>query len=98
MFTITQGKGFQLTFENGWTVSVQFGVGNYCQRQDYSALATFGKEKRTNFWESLDAEIAAWKKHGNKNRWFDFGDDTVKGHVTADEVAKFIDKVRQFKA
>lgn len=29
-FRIQDGKGFQITFENGWTVSVQFGVYNYC--------------------------------------------------------------------
>ena len=29
-FRITDGKGFGLTFENGWTVSVQWGWGNYC--------------------------------------------------------------------
>jgi len=30
MFRITQGKGFFMTFENGYTLSVQFGYGNYC--------------------------------------------------------------------
>lgn len=28
-FQITRGRGFQLTFPNGYTVSVQFGYGNY---------------------------------------------------------------------
>ena len=37
---ITQGKGFQLKFANGWTVSVQFGWGNYCgNRHDETELA-----------------------------------------------------------
>lgn len=30
MFRITKGKGFGITFENGYTVSVQFGPANYC--------------------------------------------------------------------
>lgn len=30
MFRITDGKGFHITFENGYTVSVQFGMWNYC--------------------------------------------------------------------
>ena len=29
-FRITEGKGFQITFANGYTASVQFGSGNYC--------------------------------------------------------------------
>lgn len=29
MFGITDGKGFHVTFENGWTISVQFGPCNY---------------------------------------------------------------------
>ena len=29
-FKITEGKGFCITFENGYAVSVQFGGGNYC--------------------------------------------------------------------
>ena len=29
MFKISDNKGFQITFENGYTVSVQFGPGNY---------------------------------------------------------------------
>lgn len=26
-------KGFHITFANGWTVSVQFGRGNYCENR-----------------------------------------------------------------
>lgn len=33
-FVITQGKGFHMTFPNGYTVSVQFGGGNYCDNYD----------------------------------------------------------------
>jgi hypothetical protein len=29
MFRINDNKGFQITFPNGYTVSVQFGPGNY---------------------------------------------------------------------
>lgn len=29
-FSITANKGFQLTFPNGYMISVQFGPGNYC--------------------------------------------------------------------
>ncbi len=33
-FKITGKTGFHVTFENGWTVSVQFGSGNYCDNYD----------------------------------------------------------------
>lgn len=29
-FKITSGKGFHITFDNGYTVSVQFGPYSYC--------------------------------------------------------------------
>jgi len=31
MFYISDGKGFQITFSNGFTASVQFGEFNYCE-------------------------------------------------------------------
>ncbi len=33
MFTITEGKGFCIKFDNGWEVSIQFGPFNYCQNR-----------------------------------------------------------------
>lgn len=90
-FSISQGKGFQMTFANGWTVSVQFGYGNYCENRSYD---------RTDFdpgvkpkGESKDAEIAAWDASGT---WYDFEHDQVKGWCSADEVAAFITKVAAF--
>lgn len=34
MFWITDGKGFGIKFDNGYTVSVQFGPGNYADHYD----------------------------------------------------------------
>lgn len=31
---ITGGKGFGMSFDNGWAVSVQFGYGNYADNYD----------------------------------------------------------------
>ena len=67
--------GFQMTFANGNTISVQFGFGNYCENKYKSEDC------------SIDAEIAIWNE--NKN-WYDFGSDTVKGYCNMDEVAKWI--------
>lgn len=83
MFDITKGKGFKITFANGWTVSVQFGGLNYCQHYDAPAGAGYRGP-------SKDAEIAAWDKDGN---WYDFGGDTVKGYVSADDVLAFMNLI-----
>jgi hypothetical protein len=41
-------EGFTMTFANGYTISVQFGIGNYCSRNDENKAAS--------------AEIAIWDK------------------------------------
>jgi hypothetical protein len=33
-FWVTRGRGFQIRFENGYMISVQFGPGNYCDNYD----------------------------------------------------------------
>jgi hypothetical protein len=38
-FKSTNNKGFQMTFENGWTISVQFGYGNYCSHRNHENQA-----------------------------------------------------------
>ena len=82
MFAITGAKGFHITFANGWTISVQFGVGNYCDNR----YAT----KRLNVL-STTAEIAAWDEHG---RWHEFDTgDTVKGYCSPAEVLAFINLI-----
>ena len=43
-------EGFTMTFANGYTISVQFGNGNYCSRDDNNRAKT--------------AEIAIWDKDG----------------------------------
>jgi len=68
-------SGFQLTFSNGNTISVQFGFGNYCNNS---------RESKDN---SLNAEIAIWSAAG---KWYNFDFDTVKGYCEADEVAKWV--------
>jgi len=87
MFKITSGRGFQMTFENGWTVSVQFGYGNYCENKMRDII---GKESTVGEYKCNDAEFAAWDKDGN---WYDFGSDEVKGWCTTNEVASFIEMI-----
>lgn len=84
MLKITQAKGFQLTFENGLTISVQFGKGNYCENRNFFVTGT---DREKEYISSKDAEIAIWNKEGN---WYDFGSDTVNGWVNSNDVAKWI--------
>lgn len=79
-------KGFQLTFANGWTVSVQIATGNYCDNRSYAHV---GEQPS----ECANAEIAAWDANG---KWYSFGNDNVAGWKTPDEVSAFIAQVAAF--
>lgn len=94
-FVSCQNKGFQMTFYNGMTISVQWGVGNYCSRR--SLNSTILSEMKEPTISSEDAEIAIWDADDN---WFDFGSDQVKGFCSTDEVAKimtFVQGAKSFK-
>jgi len=81
-----------MTFENGWTVSVAFGTGNYCDKRGIG-FDDMDEPMRHLGWESRTAEIAAWDANDD---WYDFGYDTVKGWCTPEEVAEFIAMVSKF--
>jgi len=77
MFNITTNKGFQITFANGNTVSVQFGGGNYCENRH--------KFNEGQAQSCENAEVLAWDKDGN-----DLCE--VQGWQSPEEVAAFIAK------
>ncbi len=80
-----------MTFENGWTISVQFGYGNYCDNGHHpERLALHNKR----IVESENAEIAIWDKN-NVDYTFEDGYN-VKGWLQADQVADWIDKVSKW--
>jgi len=97
-FRCCDNKGFQITFANGVTVSVQFGPGNYCEKRDdmsygWRVPATAGD------WSSSDAEIAAWgpvvgapwltRQIWEKNTGERLNDD-VNGWLNTDQVLTFL--------
>lgn len=82
MFKITQGRGFHITFANGYTVSVQWGIGNYCHEQHHPQSGNRYSET---------AEVAYW--HESNGELISFGTDTVEGWKSADEVASFLANV-----
>lgn len=68
-------SGFSMTFDNGNTISVQFGHGNYCDNKHESSFCC------------NNAEIAIWNKDG-KDYYFD--GSAVKGYCSTDEIAEYI--------
>lgn len=86
-FYITGKKGFHITFANGWTVSVQFGPGNYCQH--YDRQIGFDEE-RCGKEGSYDAEVAAWPASGGL---IEMDGDTVKGRVRPAEVLAILNDI-----
>ena len=83
MFRITDNKGFQITFDNGYTVSVQFGPGNYSSNYNLSMLENMGKPMTANTVETAliapDGSFVAYK------------DDDVQGYQDAAGVLELLD-------
>lgn len=91
MFVSTMRKGFQMTFENELTVSVQWGAGNYCDNHFPEDLDfTCSKDAK-----SSDAEVAVIYKGEflDPTHFIDeeiSGDGMVCGYLTPEQVAKII--------
>ena len=96
-FTST-GVGFQITFDNGWTISVQWGPGNYSDNQSEPWDA--GPQMHDRITESTTAEIAAWDS--DDVFWWDFSKgsrvkagSSVKGWVKPDQLVGYMQEVSQ---
>ena len=99
-FVSTHNKGFQMTFENGFRISVQWGVGNYCEKQ-MNTNYEWNESTKHDFWSSNSAEIAVFNKEGsmipitgytleNKDGTEDNYTDVVSGWLSTNQVAKVI--------
>lgn len=86
MFKICDQKGFHMTFANGWTVSVQFGYGNY--GSNYSFAGKYDGPVPP----AETAEVAAWRESSEGMAILDSG-DSVAGHYTPDRVLALMTKV-----
>lgn len=89
MFDISDNKGFHITFENGWTVSVQWGAGNYSDNYDLGILSRSHKYGN-RVPPSPTAEIAAWS---SQLEWYKFEHDEVEGYQTPAQVLEFMNKI-----
>ena len=95
MFIASYNKGFSMTFDNGFEISVQWGTMNYCSRKNDGAWDESTKDTR---WKSSTAEIAIFNNNVtdadalNGKDMIVFADETVKGWVSADFVAEIMFK------
>lgn len=96
MFKVTRGKGFHITFANGWGISVQFGIGNYCENRNHISdpfPSDYGKaELEAGERGSASAEIAIMNPEGDLVHQDDW-DDSVKGWVTPDDVLEIMNRI-----
>jgi hypothetical protein len=77
-------KGFHMTFPNGWTVSVQFGEGNYCDNK-------YKINRENGVVVCPNAEVACWDAAGKKATIVP--GDQVAGYVDTLEVLALMNVV-----
>lgn len=65
MFRINDNKGFQVKFDNGYTVSVQFGPGNYGSNRNLDFVENINKPMTADTAETAlldpDGNFVAYK-------------------------------------
>lgn len=78
MFCINDNKGFQIKFDNGYTVSVQFGPGNYGTNYNLGFVENINKPMT-----ATTAETALIAPDGN---FVQYKDDDVQGYQSPADV------------
>ena len=81
MFKITEGRGFQMVFDNGYTISIQWGAGYYCSNK-------FGEDGA----DSITAEVGIFETHSPYKVVLING-QTHESYLTPERVAELIAKV-----
>ena len=82
MFRITDNKGFQIKFDNGYTVSVQFGPGNYSSNYNADFITERGKPQTATL-----AETALIDPNGD---FVVYKDDDVQGYQSTEDVLELL--------
>lgn len=102
-FQVWTGRGFQITLENGYTLSVMFGPYNHCENglkvSCQPEVEAFDDEHKKTL-TCKDAEVAVIHPNGEliPLKWFwPDHDDVVAGHVPPDEVAQLLAELRLIK-
>lgn len=86
MFKITDGKGFQILFKNGWMISTQFGPGSYIAKRDHE-FGDFSEEGhyRAGKEGSPDAEIMVFPPEGKT-----YEEETPVGYQSPEQFAALV--------
>jgi len=82
-------RGFSMKFDNGWSISVQWGAANYCENRpstDGDLLAPFANLKNM---KSEDCEIAFIDPDGRLHYMPEWSDQ-VKGYVSPNDLITYI--------
>ena len=75
-FDVIAGRGFHMTFENGWTVSVMFGAGSYSDNYGIGFL------QAVDILQCANAEVAVFKRGKPMYRHPYFDNGTVSSDYT----------------
>ena len=86
-FVATRNKGFAMTFDNNYTISVQWGTENYCEKKHTTIHRT--NPMKHDRWDSLSVEIAVFDNEEMINISSDGVDDVI-GWLGTHDVAKVI--------
>ena len=87
-FKICEDKGFHIGLDNGFTVSVQFGRGNYCERHNDPNWDA------PNAGSSYDAETAVFSP---EDYLIPVNGDTVQGWQRPNDVVRLLTVVARQK-
>lgn len=91
----TRFGGFKITFENGYTISVINGYGSYSENHFKKEIfETMRNLKFDDTCNSKNCEVAVIYEDIFCTDKFIETDDSVKGYISADELADLIIKVK----
>lgn len=102
MLTATLNRGFQMDFENGVSISVQWGHGNYCSNRDFKkGYLESMKEEHALGFKAQTAEILIEKDGEPITPEFADSiearhDGRVVGWMNADQVGQAIEWARTY--
>jgi len=97
-FSVHHGhrRGFSITFNNGYRVSVQFAPSNFCENYSLSTDPVTVREEPTKFNSSSNAEVAVLAPNGNFVRMYRNQIDDVMYEVSPDLLSRIIQRVSEF--
>ncbi len=98
-FSVHHGhrRGFSITFQNGYRVSVQFAPTNCCENYSLDIDPVTVKEEPTNWNHSSNAEVAVLSPSGGAIYMYQNQDDQILYDVTPDLLSRIIQRVSEFK-